>query len=181
MDCPRCNVPMTTRKIGNVEVDECLECKGIWFDRDELRQAKDAIDRDLSWMDFDIWKHKDQFHIAPKPTKCPRCAIPMAAVNYGDTGVEICVCSNCRGTWLDGGEFDKIVACLHEELDSKTTSDYVRDSLEEAKEIFTGKDSLASEWKDFTKVLKMFEYRFFTEHPRLFQTVKEMARRAPLS
>jgi len=181
MDCPRCNKPMTTRKIGDTEVDECTECKGIWFDRGELSQAKDEIDHDLSWMDFDIWKHKDEFHIAAKPTQCPRCGINMAGVNYGDTGVEICVCSKCQGVWLDAGEFDKIVACLHEELETKTASDYVRESLEEAKEVITGKDGLASEWKDFTTVLKMFEYRFFVEHPRLFDAVRDLAKRMPLS
>jgi Zn-finger nucleic acid-binding protein len=181
MDCPRCNEPMTTRKIGEVEVDECLECKGIWFDRGELRQAKDEIDHDLSWMDFDIWKHKDEFHIAAKPTRCPRCGINMAGVNYGKTGVEICVCSKCRGSWLDGGEFDKIVTCLHEELETKTASDYVRESLEEAKEVFTGREGLASEWKDFATVLRMFEYRFFVEHPKLFEAVRDLSKRMPLS
>lgn len=181
MDCPRCNKPMTTRKIGDVEADECTTCKGIWFDRGELRQAKDEVDHDLSWMDFDIWKHKDEFRIAAKPTKCPRCGINMAGVNYGETGVEVCVCSKCQGTWLDGGEFDKIVACLHEELETKTASDYVHESLEEAKEVFTGKEGLASEWKDFTTVLRMFEYRFFVEHPKLFEAVRDLSKRMPLS
>jgi Zn-finger nucleic acid-binding protein len=132
-------------------------------------------------MDFDIWKHKDEFHIAPKPTRCPKCDIPMAAVNYGDTGVEICVCSKCQGTWLDSGEFEKIIACLHEELETKTTSDYVRESLAEAKEVFTGRESPASEWKDFTTVLRLFEFRFFTEHPKLFDAVKDLQKRMPLS
>jgi Zn-finger nucleic acid-binding protein len=181
MDCPRCKEPMTTRKLGDVEVDECLKCKGLWFDRDELRQAKDEVDHDLAWMDFDIWTHKDQFHIAPKTTKCPRCDMPMPAVNYGDTGVEICVCPNCRGAWLDGGQFEKIVTCLHEELESKTASDYVRESLAEAKEVFTGREGLASEWKDLGTVLRMFEYRFFVEHPKLFDAVRDLAKRMPLS
>ena len=181
MDCPKCSLPMTTRKIGDVEVDECTTCKGIWFDRDELRQAKDETDPDLSWMDFDIWKHKDQFHIAARPTKCPRCAIPMAAVNYGETGVEIGVCSKCQGTWLDGGEFEKIIGCLEAELETKPASDYVRESLKEAKEVLTGREGLVSEWKDFTRVLRMFEYRFFTEHPKLFDAVRDLAKRMPLS
>jgi Zn-finger nucleic acid-binding protein len=181
MECPRCNEPMITRKLGDVEVDECIKCKGVWFDRDELRQAKDQADHDLNWMDFDIWKHQDRFHIAPKETRCPRCGIPMAGVNYADTGVEFCVCPKCRGAWLDSGGFEKIVACLHEELDTKTSNDYVRESLLEAKEVLEGKEGLASEWKDFANVLRMFEYRFFTEHPRLFDSVRDIQKRMPWS
>jgi Zn-finger nucleic acid-binding protein len=105
----------------------------------------------------------------------------MPAVNYGQTGVEICICPKCRGAWLDTGQFDKIVACLHEELETKSASDYVRDSLEEAKELVTGKEGLASEWKDFSTVLKMLEYRFFVEHPKILDAVREAAKRMPLS
>ena len=49
------------KAIGPVEVEECERCKGVWFDKDELRQAKDITDSDLNWMDFEIWKHEDKF------------------------------------------------------------------------------------------------------------------------
>ena len=37
--CPKCEIGLTPKNIGYVEVDECQSCKGIWFDKDELRQA----------------------------------------------------------------------------------------------------------------------------------------------
>ena len=60
MNCPRCDVELSTQLITDVEIDECPECKGVWFENDELRRAKDATDPDLNWIDFEIWKHKDK-------------------------------------------------------------------------------------------------------------------------
>lgn len=39
--------------------------------------------------------------------RCPLCNVPMRDVNR--RGVEIDVCPECRGVWLDGGELDKLL------------------------------------------------------------------------
>jgi Zn-finger nucleic acid-binding protein len=39
--------------------------------------------------------------------KCPRCDATLNAAER--QGVEIDVCPQCRGVWLDRGELDKIV------------------------------------------------------------------------
>ena len=38
---------------------------------------------------------------------CPRCISPLAITER--QGVEIDVCPQCRGVWLDRGEMDKII------------------------------------------------------------------------
>lgn len=40
--------------------------------------------------------------------KCPYCDVPMKAINR--RGVEIDVCPECKGVWLDRGELDKLLA-----------------------------------------------------------------------
>jgi Zn-finger nucleic acid-binding protein len=180
MDCPRCGQPMEVRKTGDVEVDECSRCKGIWFDRDELRKAKDLADPDLNWMDLEIWKHKDQFHIASNPIKCPRCRIEMAAVNYGSTGVEVICCSKCEGTWLDGGVFERIITALEKELETKSAGGYMKSTLAEAKEILLGREGLRSEWKDLGTVMRLFEYRLFSEHPTLLNIIRAIQNLDPI-
>lgn len=55
MDCPNCKIPLSNAKIGSVSLDECSRCRGIWFDKNELEEAKDEIDPDLRWMDLRIW------------------------------------------------------------------------------------------------------------------------------
>jgi uncharacterized protein len=39
---------------------------------------------------------------------CPVCTSPLQPVDRG--GIEIDVCSRCRGVWLDRGELDKLIA-----------------------------------------------------------------------
>ena len=36
MDCPVCKVDMIIVEYDGVELDFCVECNGIWFDRNEL-------------------------------------------------------------------------------------------------------------------------------------------------
>lgn len=40
LKCPVCSVEMNIRKIGQVEVDECPDCGGLFLDRGELRQLQ---------------------------------------------------------------------------------------------------------------------------------------------
>jgi Zn-finger nucleic acid-binding protein len=162
---------MRVKTLGAIELDECPTCKGTWFDKDELRKAKDAVDADLSWMDFDIWKHEDKFGSAASECICPVCNEPLVTVDYGHTSVSIGYCKACRGTWLDKDEFGKIVVALEEELIRKPFSDYVKEAVKEGVEVVTGPESLLHEWKDFMTVLRLMEYRLFIEKPSLLNAV----------
>jgi Zn-finger nucleic acid-binding protein len=176
MKCPLCKIEMGKKTGGGVEVDACNKCKGIWFEKDELRKAKDSADKDINWMDFEIWKHKDKFKADPRKLACPKCNLTLVAINYGHTNIEIDYCPTCAGIWLDRGEFEKIIESLTEELITKSFSDYIKDSLVEAKEIVTGPESFLSEWKDFTTILHMMELRMFVEHPKLLEMVNTVQR-----
>ncbi|MEA2064197.1 MAG: zf-TFIIB domain-containing protein, partial [Gemmatimonadota bacterium] len=109
MKCPSCLRELEQKIFNDITIDECNECKGIWFEKDELRQAKDNADPDLNWMDFEIWKHEDQFKVSARNRHCPQCEQPMALVKYGKTNVNIDCCAKCKGVWLDKGEFRKII------------------------------------------------------------------------
>jgi len=179
MNCPKCQNEMEIRKIGTVTVDECVGCKGVWFDKDELRLSKDQKDPGLNWLDFELWKQEDKFRVSEKPISCPKCNVNMNAITYGDTEVEVDYCVSCNGVWLDGGEFEKIIEALTEEVLSKSSGDYVKASLTEAKEIITGPEGLLSEWSDFLTVLKFLETRFFVENPKLLDILQDIQRSGP--
>ena len=180
MKCPCCNTDLKRKMIKDVEVDECNKCKGIWFEDDELRKAKDSTNSDLNWMDFEIWKHKDKSQARARNLACPQCDQTLVAVDYADTGVEIDYCPECKGTWLDKGEFKKVIDALTNELLTKSFSEYIKASLEEAKEIITGSESFVSEWKDFTTVFRMMQYRLFVENPKLLDTTINIQRINPI-
>jgi Zn-finger nucleic acid-binding protein len=118
-------------------------------------------------MDFEIWKHPDRFEVSVKPVRCPRCDIDMAAVEYDTTKIEVDFCIRCQSVWLDAGEFEKIIAALEAELENKEVSEYITASLNEAREILSGPESVVSEWRDFVTVLRMLSYRVLSENPRV--------------
>jgi Zn-finger nucleic acid-binding protein len=171
MKCPSCNVDLTTKVIDKIEIDECEKCRGIWFDANELRKTKDLTDEDLTWLDFNIWKHEDKFKAKSRNLPCPKCNSALVAIDYADTDVEIDYCPACKGTWLDSGEFQKIIEALTNELLSTSFSEYIKASLVEAKEVLVGPEPFLSEWKDFSTVLRMMKYRLFVEKPGLLNTV----------
>ena len=179
MECPKCAGAMNTQNIESVDIDVCSKCSGVWFDQDELRKAKDQTDPYLNWMDFEIWKHEDRFKFSQRDVKCPKCKIGMVVVEYEDTGIDIDYCPQCRGAWLDKGKFGNIIETLSSEAANKSVPDYIRASLEEAKDIVAGSEGAISEWKDLTTVLKMFQYRFFIENPNLQMTVTAIQKSFP--
>jgi len=180
MNCPCCSTELKSKMIEDIQVDECPDCKGTWFEEGQLRQAKDLSDSDLNWIDFEIWKHQDKASARSKDIACPHCRKTLVTIDYGDTGVEIDYCPQCKGIWLDKGEFKKIIEALTEELLTKSFSDYIKASIEEAKEIVTGQESFLSEWKDFVTVFRMMRYRLFVENPKLLQTVIAIQKANPL-
>jgi Zn-finger nucleic acid-binding protein len=180
VNCPRCEAALRSGEIEGVQIDECAACQGIWFEKDELQQARDASDPDLAWMDFEMWKDEDQFDISQGALRCPTCDTAMAAVKYGDTGVEVDYCTHCQGVWLDGSEFEGIVNALEAESAARDVSDYAQASLNEARELVAGPESFASEWRDLVSVLRMFQYRLLVDNPGLMP-ILEGVRRASAS
>ncbi len=179
MNCPRCNGFLETHIINGVAMEECVNCRGIWFSKDELRKAKDQADPDLAWIDFDLWKDPEKLSAKSGLSPCPVCQKPMAQIEYDETDVTVDVCPGGDGTWLDNEEFEQIIAVLEKELESKTSSDYIRTTLQEAGELVRGHEKFASEWKDFTTVFRLMEYRILIEHPRLAASLDAIRRGIP--
>lgn len=173
MYCPICqNTKLSSAILYNTEVDYCPDCLGIWFDRDELRQAKDEKDKDLQWLDIDLWKNSHNFKVSRGIRVCPHCRMPLYEVYYGDSRdlpaggrVVVDVCGICYGIWLDRAEFKRIIQWLKEKADYEIMNNYSKSLFEEFTEIFTGPETLREEILDFLTILKLFSYKFGGEHP----------------
>jgi len=172
MNCPKCHVELEPSKFLEVRIETCPSCKGSWFDRNELRQARNQADSDLAWMEFNIWKETDAFHVKRESVPCPSCGEMMALVGYADTGVQIDYCRECGGIWLDNDEFSQIIESLENDLDSMTASDYLKESVREAEELISAGDNFGEEWKHFRTVLKLLEYRVLAEHRTLARIIE---------
>jgi Zn-finger nucleic acid-binding protein len=170
MNSPDCHVPLRQTDYRGVQIHECPTCLGRWFDRDELRRAKDRTDEDLRWLDFDPFTREADGG-ATSGRACPRCANPMGTVVYEDSGVLIDKCPDGHGVWLDHGEFEKIVEHLEQEVTSRTASEFRRDAVHALAQAVTGRDGAVSELRDLFTILGLLEARLGVEHPTIAAAV----------
>jgi Zn-finger nucleic acid-binding protein len=181
MDCPNCEIALKRCNIGGVSLDECSRCRGIWFDKKELDEAKDEIDPDLRWMDLQIWGQQPHFRVTDQPHNCPRCRqVKMQMIAYQEPEIDLLHCPSCEGTWLNAGDLEKMIRALRNEADGRSVPDYIRESLKEATDMLTHPQNLVSEWRDLTAVLRLLSYRIFVENPKLKSILLGIQKSLPL-
>ncbi len=167
--CPRCEIPLTPSAVQQVPVQRCPQCRGLWFEAHALRDAREAAEPDLAFLEVELWSDAEQFRHAPGSGRCPAGDGALHALEYGHTGVGVDYCDACFGVWLDEAEFERIVNALEHELDRRPASDYLRTAVHEARQLLTGPQPLVDEWRDLRTVLRLLEYRVLSEHPGLHQ------------
>ena len=130
-DCPRCFSELkseTVRKgIWNIEIDKCVSCLGVYLDKGELMTL--TGNRPLH--------HLTTKHLgidSGSELLCPSCGSVMDDEHPG--GVEIDVCLQCNGVWLDKKELD-----LLKKLDSSTLKTL---SPEKMAELYDAEQSVPS-------------------------------------
>ncbi len=101
IECPRCWKQMDQVKKDRVEIDVCPECKGIWLDTRELLKLTD----EKALHEF-LTRYAELE--GDSELVCPRCGGLMNAETA--KGVEVDVCTTCKGVWLDAGELEAISA-----------------------------------------------------------------------
>lgn len=108
MKCPKCkSETLVEFKVEEVAVDRCSSCDGIWFDAQELSEllAEDA--RKVA----SLRRGSAHEELDGKKGNCPRDATELLRVfSAVDKTVVLDACPDCRGIWLDGGEFEKLFA-----------------------------------------------------------------------
>lgn len=174
MLCPRCQTNLKKQVFYNTEIDYCPRCLGLWFNKDELREAKDEKDRNLNWLDFDLWKDEKHFKVAKSRNICPVCSVPLYEVNYGDSDIKVDLCSICQGVFLDRGEFKKVIDYLKEKEKYEILNNYFKNLIQEGTEVFTGPETFKEELGDFLTVLKLLNYKLLTQHPAIIGIISSL-------
>jgi Zn-finger nucleic acid-binding protein len=112
--CPKCEIELIEELQGDMTLDVCLQCAGIWFDNDELNNIREQDPAVLMQID-------QQFRPKTEPAtsggirNCPACRLPMRRYNYLYTSpIELDECEQCGGVWVDDGELEKMVIVLNE-------------------------------------------------------------------
>lgn len=172
--CPKCKTHLADTIFNNAEVDYCEKCLGLWFQKDELRWAKDEKDKELIWMDVNIWDNEKEFKVSPGIRACPECRVPLYEVHYGSSKIIVDVCNLCYGVWLDRGEFIKIVDWLKEQKNYGVLNNYSKNLFKQAAEIFTGPETLREEILDFIAILKVLNYKLAAQYPAIARIISNL-------
>ncbi len=107
INCPKCSSEalVETPSLGNIPLDVCPGCSGIWFDKGELeallKQSQGGDSADLSL-------------INPKAEGmlCPRCKNTMSHGGLVNPLLLVDKCEACGGVWLDPRELDLVKKLL---------------------------------------------------------------------
>jgi Zn-finger nucleic acid-binding protein len=96
---------MTYTSVGDITLDECPTCKGVWFDVGEIgeylleqRGSRESLPEDA---DF-------QMSVSGSPENCPCCGEPQFHLGVV-RGVTFQRCAWCGGIFLGRGQLDELL------------------------------------------------------------------------
>jgi uncharacterized protein len=175
MKCPKKDGELESKTFEKINVEECKTCHGMWFDRGELKKAKDSTDEDLRWLDFDIFEHLDKkYEVEISSRVCPIDEVKLEVLTYSDSKIKIDACPNGHGVFLDDQEFEKIISYLENKVTSTSSGEFAKDALAQLSDVLTGPEPVASEVKDFITVLRLFGKRLEAEHSNISYVISNL-------
>ena len=112
MKCPVCGSELLQKRFGDIHVDFCGSCKGVWVATDKLDDLIIELleTRDIPDAPLDI--EKDVVRVADLDEgarMCPVCGREMRKFNYAyDSNIILDKCEECGGVWADDGEIMRL-------------------------------------------------------------------------
>lgn len=107
INCPKCNSEklVETPALGNIPLDVCPGCSGIWFDKGEL-EALLAKSQGSPAGSLDFLNPKES------SMNCPRCGKSMSRGGLVNPLLLVDKCEACGGVWLDPNELGLVKKLL---------------------------------------------------------------------
>jgi Zn-finger nucleic acid-binding protein len=113
MICPVCKHAMIVVEYRNIELDYCHNCKGVWFDSEELDLLLKSQGLEEPKAFFDSIFNSQEAPSSEKKRKCPICGRKMKKTAIdGQPEILIDVCRDKHGLWFDGGEVAQLIRRL---------------------------------------------------------------------
>lgn len=109
LKCPHCTDTVLQHvEMHGQELDTCPDCRGIWFDDQQLTEA---IRNKHEIQDEYCIKHGFGEPLDTHTYHCHRCDVAMQQFHLlKDYHVEVDSCPNCSGIWVDGDEVTMVLA-----------------------------------------------------------------------
>ncbi|MFP4026161.1 MAG: zf-TFIIB domain-containing protein [Candidatus Brocadiia bacterium] len=169
--CPACDARMNSYEAYGMSFEGCQGCKGLWLSLEELRKLKDRVGKkngvDLRWLDDEV-EALEESQIMPSGRQCPECSgQELVSTSFGNSTIIIDWCPSCKHLWLDGGEFQRMMAYLREQYANVSREDIEENLREEMKEIWEGPEGKFSELLDAAAAVSTFLSLGVFQHPKL--------------
>jgi len=115
-NCPQCQGhPMQPVKFGDVELDVCPECRGVWFDQgEEIEMAHQSLGEDPRVRELASELGE---RVRVTTMRCPCCEEPLVCYRFPQhEDLEVEICELCGGLWLEHGEVAHVQRSRAEQL-----------------------------------------------------------------
>jgi uncharacterized protein len=116
MKCLNCGTEMVTNQVvtkkDSISYDMCEKCGSLWLDAGDLDKMAFKTVGSIEYCE-EIGTDEPE----EKPKKCPRCDdFKLSKVRFLESDdIDLHLCRNCGGFWLDGGELKLIDNVLAED------------------------------------------------------------------
>ena len=111
MQCPRDGKELKIEQHRAIEVDRCPECNGRWLDNHELDQLE------ATTMSTEEQRRATiTYGERTSDLKCPKCGKKMRTFNYRAYDLELEMCEDEHGYWLDSGEEGRVRDIIEERV-----------------------------------------------------------------
>ena|SRR5687767_3883732 len=104
MNCPVCKVPLIAVERDQIEVDYCISCRGLWFDRGELELLAERLSVSVT----SIMQAVRPAATSEKPRPCPRCGKSMMKEEMASRTITD-RCPTGEGIWFDARELGSLL------------------------------------------------------------------------
>ena len=109
LTCVKCTSVLDKSKVGEIEVDLCPSCGGLWLDKGEIERLGKTSSTEVDGL-REALTGGAQAGVSETPTSCPACPGKLREVRVGRVIVD--VCGKCGGLFLDRGELDATMAAV---------------------------------------------------------------------
>ncbi|HEY3359777.1 MAG TPA: zf-TFIIB domain-containing protein [Polyangia bacterium] len=109
--CVKCTSILDKSMIGDIEVDLCPKCGGLWLDYGEVAKLAVLPEPELTPL-HDLLQGAGGPPPVPSESKahCPACPGDLKEVVLGR--IHIDYCTKCKGMFLDQGELEAAIAAV---------------------------------------------------------------------
>ena len=110
LTCVKCTSVLDKARVGDVEVDLCPSCGGLWLDHGEIERIGRGATEEMDKLRTALVGSSTPDAASDTQNSCPACPGQLKEVVLGPVHVDYC--TKCHGVFLDKGELDEAVSAV---------------------------------------------------------------------